>query len=69
MFISGLSNVKARTASIIATLEPVYGVALSAVLLGEIPTARVVLGGVIILGAAYYATLRSAPAAGGAESN
>ena len=58
-FIGGLANVRAQTASIIASLEPVYGVALSAVLLGEIPTARVILGGLIILGAAYYASLRS----------
>jgi drug/metabolite transporter (DMT)-like permease len=69
MFISGLSKVRAQTASIIASLEPVYGVVLSAVFLGEIPTARVFLGGVIILGAAYYATLRSAPRAGEDELN
>ena len=69
VFISGLSKLRAQTASIIATLEPVYGVILSIVLLGEIPTMRVILGGMIILGAAYYATARSGAVAGGDESN
>jgi len=67
VFISGLVNVRAQTASIIASLEPVYGVVLSIFILGEIPTARVILGGAIILGAATYATSRSGAAAVGDE--
>jgi len=58
LFIKGLASVKAQKASIIASLEPVYGIIAAILLLGAIPTLRVVLGGVIILGAAFYATVK-----------
>lgn len=57
LFINGLKSVNARTASIIATLEPLYGIAAAALLLGEIPGLRVVAGGTVILGVTVYATL------------
>ena len=56
LFIGGLAHVKAQTASIIASLEPVYGILTAALFLGEIPTLSVILGGIIILGATFYAT-------------
>lgn len=56
LFIGGLSHVKAQTASIIASLEPVYGIITAVIFLGEIPTLRVIIGGIIILGATFYAT-------------
>ena len=59
LFIKGLASVKAQKASIIASLEPVYGIIAAILLLGAIPTLRVVLGGVIILGAALYATVKN----------
>lgn len=59
LFIKGLANVKARTASIIASLEPVYGIIMAAILLGEIPPLRVILGGGVILSTAYYVTVAS----------
>ncbi len=58
LFIKGLANVKAQKASIIASLEPVYGIVAAILLLGAIPTLKVVIGGVIILGAAFYATVK-----------
>jgi len=58
LFIKGLAGVKAQKASITASLEPVYGIIAAILLLGAIPTLRVVLGGVIILGAALYATVK-----------
>jgi drug/metabolite transporter (DMT)-like permease len=58
LFIGGLRGVRARTASMIACLEPVYGTALAALLLGEVPSARTVVGGLVVLGVAFYATLR-----------
>jgi len=58
LFIKGLASVKAQKASIIASLEPVYGIIAAILLLGAIPTLRVILGGVIILGAAFYATVK-----------
>ena len=59
LFIKGLTNVKAQTASIIASLEPVYGIIFAIIILSEIPTTRVILGGAIILGATFYATIKS----------
>lgn len=58
LFIKGLASVKAQKASIIASLEPVYGITAAILLLGAIPTLRVVVGGAIILGAAFYATVK-----------
>ncbi len=59
LFISGMKRLRARSASVIATLEPVYGIILAVILLGELPTARTVLGGIVILGAALFATVWS----------
>ena len=59
LFIKGLTHIKAQKASIIACLEPVYGIIAAIMLFGAIPTLRVVLGGVIILGAAFYATIKN----------
>ncbi len=59
LFIRGLAKTRAQTASIIASLEPVYGIVAAVLLLGEIPEFRVVLGGAVILGAACYATFNS----------
>lgn len=59
LFIRGLKGIRAQTASIIASLEPVYGIVAAVLLLGEIPEFRVFLGGAIILGAAAYTTFKS----------
>ncbi len=59
LFIKGLTNVKAQTASIIACLEPVYGIVIAIFLLGEVPGLRVVLGGILILGTGFYATIQA----------
>ena len=58
LFIRGLAHVKAHTASIIASLEPVYGILAAALLLGESPAMRELAGGAVILGTALYATTR-----------
>lgn len=57
LFINGMKHVKAQTASIIASLEPVYGIIATALLLKEIPNIRELIGGTIILGTASYSTL------------
>ena len=58
-FIRSLLALSAHTASVVAALEPVYGIALALLLLGEIPPARTLAGAVLIIGAALYATWRS----------
>jgi len=60
LFIACLKEVTAHTASVVAALEPVYGIALAYVLLGERPDARVLAGGALIVAAALVATTRRA---------
>jgi drug/metabolite transporter (DMT)-like permease len=59
LFIHALHFVSAHTASVVAALEPVYGIALAFLLLGETPTARTLAGAVLLVGAALQATRRS----------
>lgn len=59
LLISSLAYLKARVAGIIISVEPVYGVILALLLLGEIPGFRIVSGGVVILLAAFYETYHS----------
>ena len=56
LFIQGMRTVSARRASIIASLEPVYGIAAALYFLGEVPTLRSLAGGSMILTAALWGT-------------
>ena len=58
LFINCLRTLTAHTASVIVALEPVYGIMLALVLLGEVPGWRTLVGAVLIVGAAIYATWR-----------
>lgn len=59
LFIKGMRHIKAQTASIINSLEPVYGIVLAFLLLHEIPSLRTIVGGFIVLAAAMAASLSS----------
>jgi drug/metabolite transporter (DMT)-like permease len=59
-FSNGWKRVRARTASIISSLEPVYGIVLALVFLGENPSSRTLSGGALILAAALLVTVRAA---------
>ena len=59
LFIRALAGVTAHTASVVAALEPVYGIALAFVLLGEVPAPRTLAGGALIVVAAVLATRRA----------
>jgi len=59
LFIQGLKKIKAQTAGIISSLEPVYGIVLAFLFLGEAPSARTLAGGCVILGAVFLVTLRA----------
>ena len=59
LFIRGMIHIKAQLAAVITCLEPVYGIIFAALLLKEIPTVKMIFGGLIILGAVLYATLKS----------
>jgi drug/metabolite transporter (DMT)-like permease len=60
LFIRSMRAVSAHTASVVAALEPVYGIALAFALLGERPDWRTLAGAALIVGAALRATSRSA---------
>lgn len=59
LFIASLRTLSAHTASVVAALEPVYGIALAVVLLGEVPTARTLAGGGLVVAAALVASTRA----------
>ena len=56
LFIRGLGVVTSHTASIIAALEPVYGIVLALAFLHEMPGVRTIAGGMLIVAAAVFAT-------------
>jgi drug/metabolite transporter (DMT)-like permease len=60
LFIRSMRVLSAHTASVVAALEPVYGIALAVVLLGEVPDARTMVGAVLIVGAVLAASARAA---------
>ena len=57
-WIMGIRTLGAPRAAIISTLEPVVGVTLAALLLGERPTALQLVGGALIVGAAIVVQRR-----------
>jgi drug/metabolite transporter (DMT)-like permease len=59
LFITALRGIEARTASMITCLEPVYGSILAALILREMLTARIILGGLLVLGVVLYATFKA----------
>jgi len=59
LFISGLKFIRAETASVVATLEPIYGILLAFVLLKEVPTIRTLAGGALILTTVLYVSRMS----------
>jgi len=49
LFIVGLRTTTAQLASLLASLEPIWGIIFGMVVLGELPTVRTYVGGAIIL--------------------
>jgi drug/metabolite transporter (DMT)-like permease len=60
LFIASMRRVSAHAASVVSLLEPVYGIALAALVLGQWPDLRTLCGGVLVIGAAAVATRRAA---------
>lgn len=54
LFVLALAHIRARAASVVAALEPVYGIVLAALFLGETPTPGTLLGGGLILATAAW---------------
>lgn len=60
MFISSMKVLSARSAGVLAMIQPVYGVILAIMILHEYPTTRELLGGCVILSAVAFETMRHA---------
>lgn len=58
IFIASLNKVKVQTAGIISGLETVYGIIFAMILLHNMVTPREIIGGIIILSAATYKTVK-----------
>lgn len=54
LFVSSVKHINARTTGLIIALEPVYAMAVAWWLFNESPTYRILLGAVLIIGAALY---------------
>jgi len=58
MLLGGMRFVRAQIASVIITLESLYGIILAWIILSETPTLRILVGGSIVLGCVTIASLR-----------
>ena len=57
LFIASLRHMTVQSASLIASLEPVWGIIFGILLLGELPTVRTLLGGLLIVAAVLLPAL------------
>ncbi len=62
LFVKSLGRLGAKSAGIIASMQPLYSIMLAIILLNEIPGTRTIIGGAIILGAVILEVFRAAPA-------
>ena len=58
LFVSAQKHVSAQTAGIVAGMETVYGILFAFVFIGEVPSVREIIGGIVILSVAALASLR-----------
>ena len=58
LFISCLKHVPAQLAGICSSMETVYGILLALALLGEVPSMREIIGGIIVTVAVIYAQIK-----------
>jgi len=61
LFIKSLRNIKAQLASIVAALEPVYGIVLAAIFLHEIPSLAMLFGAALVFVAVVLAMKAHSP--------
>jgi len=57
LFISGMKNISVLNASLIASLEPVYGILLASLLINEIPSIKIIIGGMLIVSMVILSTI------------
>lgn len=54
LFVSSVQYISARTTGLIISLEPVYAIVVAWLLFNEEPTLKMIIGGILIIGAAIY---------------
>jgi drug/metabolite transporter (DMT)-like permease len=59
LFTNSLRHLTTRTVSVMATLLPIYGAVLAALVLDEIPAFRTLIGGAIVIAVVFYETWRA----------
>ena len=59
MFLASFRYFSIATASILASLQPVYGILIALVFLGEVPTGNSLIGGALILGTVVVSSMGS----------
>lgn len=59
LFIAALRHVHTHTAAVVIAMEPIYAISGAWLLFGSVPTASMLLGGLLILGAVAWAGLNS----------
>jgi len=58
-FVRSFKNFSLTTASIISSLQPIYGIILGIIILNEIPASRTLIGGALILATVVLESIRS----------
>lgn len=57
LFLKSFKNFSVTTASIMSSIQPVYGIALGAIFLSEIPSLKIIIGGTLIISAVVIENL------------
>lgn len=58
LYVSSLDTINARTAAMIISLEPVYAIFVAWIWFGDVPSLKMVIGGVLIIGSVAWANLK-----------
>lgn len=59
LFVGSMRHLQAKTASLIASLQPAYSIIAAALLLGEMPGGRTLLGAAVVVSVAVIESLRT----------
>ncbi len=59
MIATALKHLRAKTFSLVACMQPFYGVLLAVIVLGESPTWQTLVGGLLVVSAAIYETVNA----------
>lgn len=58
LFVRSLRNFKTSTASIITSMQPIYGIILAVIILGEKLTTKTIIGGILIITTVFFESLQ-----------